>query len=54
MKWKCRICGIDFEAESSYVDWRSGERIEPQCPDCKGHAVRWIEDEDRAEEKVNR
>jgi len=44
VKWKCRACGTDFEAESTFTDWRSGERIEPKCSNCKGHAVRGIED----------
>jgi len=42
MKRKCRDCGTESEAESSYKDWRSGERIYIKCPKCNSHAVRSI------------
>lgn len=42
MKWKCRNCGTEFEAESSYKDWRSGERIYTKCLKRNSHAVRSI------------
>ena len=47
VKCECRNCGPGFEAESPYMGWLRGERVEPKCPNGKGHAVRWIEHGDK-------
>jgi len=40
VKCKCRNSETDFEAESPYTDWRSGERVEPKRPKGKVYALR--------------
>jgi len=42
VNWKCRKCGMDFEARSSHIDWRSGERVDPKCPSFESYAVKPI------------